>query len=185
VVFRDTGHDSARFHHELVRVPFLLYFNEAARREYAALYARYQSLARSGEIATLAQLPSTLLDLLGIEPGQQAARSGLVITPVIGERTALPPIFVREQARGISFINLNLEPLPTVAPTGQPLTERADRDTRTFVAWRSGQATAAEICSGAPRSFEDVSRRILIAGCTPQAGSPWVATITPTRTTPR
>jgi glucan phosphoethanolaminetransferase (alkaline phosphatase superfamily) len=187
VVFRDLGHDSAaRFDHELVRVPFLLYFNEAARREYPAVYARYQSLARGGEVGTLAQLPSTLLDLLGIDAGQQAGRFGLVITPLIGERTKLPPILVREQERGITFLNLNLEPsLSSVAPSGQPLWELPDRDTRTFVALRSGRMTAAEICSSAPRTFADLSRQILVAGCTPPAGTPWAATITSTLSPPR
>jgi hypothetical protein len=166
--FRGIGHDAARLQHEMLRVPFLLYFNEAARREYAQVFARYQRLARTGEIATLAQLPSTLLDLLGIDPGRRAADSGLRLTPLIGERRVLQPIFIRENQHGISFLNLNADPMHAVAPNGEPLIERDDPDTRMFVAWHSGRLSASEICPGPPRSFEELSRRILIAHC--QAG---------------
>src|SRR5690606_9206464 len=30
--YTNVGHDSARFHHEMFRVPFLMYFNDAARQ---------------------------------------------------------------------------------------------------------------------------------------------------------
>lgn len=160
--FSGRGHDSARFRHEMLRIPFVLYFNQAARREHADLFSRYQVLARRGATATLAQLPSTLLDLLGIERPE-----GLVATPVIGEDTPLPPVLVREQAGALSFLNLNPKPLAVRAPTGQALVERDDEDTRLFLATRSGRPEALATCSRRPRSFEDLSRRIMLAGCQP------------------
>lgn len=166
-VFSNRGHDSARFRHEMVRVPLVVYFNERARAAYPALFAKYQVLARSGEIATLAQLPSTLLDLLDAKPRQAAS---LLVTPVVGERTMLPPILIRENTEGvITFVNLNAQPLAPRGPAGRQLAEREDDDTRTFVAVHSGRLSAAQVCTQPADTFEALSRRIMVAGCQPPA----------------
>jgi len=166
-VFSNRGHDSARFRHEMLRVPFVVYFNEAARREQPALFARYQALARGGEIATLAQLPATLLDLLGVAPREpKAAR--MVLAPVIGERAPLPPVLIREQAREISYLELNADApaRPARAPNGKALVVRKDDDTRRFLQALRGPHAAAMDC--APTStFEALSREILLEACSP------------------
>ena len=168
--FKALGHDSARFRHEMARVPFLLYFNEAARREYRPLFERYRARARRGEVATLAQLPSTVADLLDIRPPSPQAAGGLLFTPVVGDRYELPPILVRERPDGISLINLGHAPLPAVAPTGEAITEQVDEDTRLFLGVRSGAIAAQQVCAGSPRSLEELSRRTLLAGCPPDVG---------------
>lgn len=168
-VFSNRGHDSARFRHEMLRVPFVVYFNDAARREQPALFARYQALARGGEIATLAQLPATLLDLLGIAPREpHAAR--MVRFPVIGERATLPPVLIREQANQISYVDLNAgaAALPARAPDGKSLVAREDEDTRRFLEGRSGRRPASTDCSRLS-TFETLSREILVGACPPPA----------------
>ena len=163
-VYRGMGHDSARFQHEMARVPFLIYFNDAARKENATLYEKYRQLARQKETSTLAQLPATLMDLLGVKL-HDAAKNAAVVTPVMGEKTVLPPIMVRDTADGTTFVNVNDFALQPPAVTGRKLIDKTDDDTQTYAAVRSGRMSLAQACQNAPRSFEEVSRRIMVAGC--------------------
>ena len=163
-VYNGVGHDSARFKHEMARVPFLIYFNDAARRENAGLYEKYRQLARQKETSTLAQLPATLMDLLGISL-QGAAQSAVVATPVMGEKTALPPIMVRDTADGTTFVNVNDFPLELPVVGGRMLIDKTDGDTQTYAAVRSGRMGLAQACGKLPESFEEVSRGIMVAGC--------------------
>lgn len=163
-VYLGMGHDSARFRHEMARVPFLIYFNDAARRENPGLHHKYRQLASRKQTATLAQLPATLMDLLGISL-PEAARNAVVVTPVMGEKTVLPPIMVRDTADGTSFVNVNDFALEPPATAGRKLTDRTDADTRTHAAIRSGRISQAQACEKKPVTFEEVSRRIMVAGC--------------------
>lgn len=173
-VYPGRGHDSARFMHEMVRVPLILYFNDAARQENPRLFDKYRLLAKQKEPATLAQLSSTLLDLLGI--GFRQAQDGAVsATPVIGDKTELAPIMIRETAEGTTFLNLNAFVPQPAAPLGPALIDKTDKDTQVFVAVRSGQKTAQEACQAYAATFEDISRGILVAGCparSPSAADP-------------
>lgn len=163
-VYLGLGHDSARFRHEMARVPFLIYFNDAARRENAGLYDKYRQLARKKETSTLAQLPATLMDLMGVKL-QGAAGNAAIVTPVIGEKTVLPPIMVRDTADGTTFVNANDFPLQLPAAAGRKLIDKTDDDTKTYAAVRSGRMSLAQACQKAPQSFEEASRRIMVAGC--------------------
>lgn len=163
-IFRGLGHDSARFQHEMARVPFLIYFNDAARRENAGLYEKYRQLARQRETSTLAQLPATLMDLLGVSV-QDAAKKAVVLTPVIGEKAELPPIMVRDTAEGTTFVNVNDFAIRPPAVAGRKLIDKTDDDTKTYAAVRSGRLSRAQACQNAPATFEEVSRGILVAGC--------------------
>ena len=163
-VYLGMGHDSARFRHEMARVPFLIYFNDAARKQNAGLYEKYRQLARQKETSTLAQLPATLMDLLGIGL-QNAAQNAVVITPVMGEKTVLPPIMVRDTADGTTFVNVNDFALLPPAVAGRKVIDKTDDDTRIYAAVRSGRMSVAQACQKTPVSFEEVSRGIMVAGC--------------------
>lgn len=65
-VFTGRGHDSARYVWEMTAVPFLIYFNDAARRAFPDKYEKYRGRAESRKQDSLANLPSLVLDLLGI-----------------------------------------------------------------------------------------------------------------------
>ena len=164
-VFSNRGHDSARFRHEMLRVPFLVYFNDAARRGQPALFARYQALALRAENATQAQLPSTLLDLLGSTPREPQA-AGMVLLPVIGERINPLPVLIREQGNELTYLDLSAHPgaRPSRTPDGKVLVAREDEDTRRFLERRNGVQAVSVACSRAS-TFEALSREILVEGC--------------------
>ena len=163
-VYLGMGHDSARFRHEMARVPFLIYFNDAARRENAGLYAKYRQLAQQKESATLALLAATLMDLMGVKL-QGTAGNTAVVTPLIGEKTVLPPIMVRDTDDGTTFVNANDFPLQLPAAAGRKLIDKTDDDTKTYAAVRSGRMSLAQACQKVPVSFEEASRRIMVTGC--------------------
>ena len=96
------GHNSHEFVHEMARVPFLIYFNGHAKDRYPDLYERYKTLSQAKNIATLAQLPATILDLLGVESA--------FLSPggVIGEKQDHSPILVKRYPDGdITYLDLN------------------------------------------------------------------------------
>ncbi len=94
-VFSNRGHDSSRYTHEMVRVPFLLYFNAKAKKEYPELYAKYKKLTHNNRISTLAQLPFTIFDLIGI-----SVDSSMNVYPPIGNNSIPQSIVVRETPAG-------------------------------------------------------------------------------------
>jgi len=97
------GHDSAFFVHEMARVPFLMYFNAAARERYPDRYARYQRAASSGHTTTLAQLPVTLLELFGrAVPSDSPAHENTIDAPILQQR-----IVVRDTSKGRSHVDLS------------------------------------------------------------------------------
>ncbi|MEO5658654.1 MAG: phosphoethanolamine transferase [Polaromonas sp.] len=163
-VFSGIGHDSARFKHEMARIPFIIYFNDAAKKENFGLFEKYQDFARKQEISTLAQLPSTLMDLLGIRISNPKD-SSVLVTPVMGEKTDLPPIVIRETAEGTTFINLNSFTLHPPSALNYKIIDRTDNDTKTYVAVHSKNKSLKDACNTHLDSFEELSRGILLAKC--------------------
>jgi glucan phosphoethanolaminetransferase (alkaline phosphatase superfamily) len=163
-VYSGKGHDSARFEHEMVRIPFVVYFNDAARQDSAGIFEKYQRLASQKEIATLAQLAPTLVDLLGIGL-RDGTEHPAGARPVMGEKTALAPIMIRETAEGTTFVNLNSFPLTPPPLSKQAFIDRTDSDTQTYLAVRSGAKTMQEACRAYPGTLEGISRSILLARC--------------------
>jgi hypothetical protein len=109
------GHDSSRFIDEMARVPFVLYFNSAARAKYPDLYKKYAALALASKtrISTLAQLSSTIMDLLNVR----------VFGPSVSEigsdmNGRIAPIISRKTSVGESSIDLNHDAIggPRIRP---------------------------------------------------------------------
>lgn len=163
-VFSGKGHDSARFMHEMARVPLLIYFNEAAKTESPGVFEKYRHLASLRETSTLAQLPSTLLDLLGIEPDSSPEKA-IQITPVIGEKMVHPPIIVRETSQGTTFVNLNSAPLTLPAGSPQRLIDNTDEATRTYTRTKNGSQNSAVCGAAGATSLEKMRRHALVSGC--------------------
>ncbi|HEU4853169.1 MAG TPA: sulfatase-like hydrolase/transferase [Telluria sp.] len=158
--FAGRAHDSSQFIHEMARVPFMVYFNDAARLRMPHTWEKYRALAASGNDATLAQLPSTLLDLLGLKI--KASEGAKVIeTPVIGEHATHPPIVVRETASGLSYVDINRQRTATAAPA----VERSDHASRSYSATRNKTNSASRVCYRGVDSMATLVRSRLVADC--------------------
>jgi len=110
-VYADRAHDSSRFIHEMARVPFVMYFNNKAKQSYPALFEKYKKLADNSAISILAQVPSTIIDLLG---GEVKAAASIKLLRINGEKLAegIPPIVIREAISGGTYVNLNTTAAP-------------------------------------------------------------------------
>ena len=153
-VFPSRAHDSSRFIHEMARVPFVIYFNDAAREVYPELFQKYTRLSKTNNIGTLAQLPSTIFDLLGValDPSKK-------LLPVIGTMTPPPPIVLRQTADGVTAINLSSQPLTF------PLIDKTDTATQHFVAVNSIKENMQTICYHRSNSIAKALRGSLVANC--------------------
>ncbi|MDR1856454.1 MAG: sulfatase-like hydrolase/transferase [Desulfovibrio sp.] len=105
--FTGRAHDSTRFIHDMTRIPFLIYFNKAARAAAPDTFEKYRGYANGGAVATLAQLPGTIVDLLGGMPP-----SALVMGAP--DPSAKRPVMVRQVAakdggkeRPFSYVSLS------------------------------------------------------------------------------
>lgn len=158
-VYTNRGHDSARFTHEMIRIPFLVYFNDAAKKTYPRKYRRYLALSRAANPATLAQLPSTILDLVGLELAEDG--SGAIIDkPLIGEPTRHDPIIVRRTAKGLTYVNLNVE--RDRASAGLDVTDGA---TSMFKARVRLGTSGTKLCYGRTDSLAKAMRGGLLSDC--------------------
>lgn len=112
-VYTDKGHDSSRFVHEMLRVPLVVAFNDSASFLYSKKLKLYNARAKSRNIITLSQLPSTILELLGLQVISDSEHEIIQEKP-IGVKQEIAPVFVRRTREDVKYINLNNFPLKGV-----------------------------------------------------------------------
>ncbi|NML17614.1 phosphoethanolamine transferase [Azohydromonas caseinilytica] len=163
-IYTGRGHESSRFTHEMARVPLVMYFNDAARRAHEELFQKYSGLSRSANSSTLAQVPSTLLDLLGarIEP-RDAAK--LIPTAVVGEKTAHPPIMVRQTAAGIEYLRIDRPGLELPENPGRKAFESKDLASAVHVLNRHKSKGMGLVCYGPAQTLGAALRGSLVSDC--------------------
>ena len=133
-VFANLGHDSSRFIHEMARVPFIIFFNDAAKNKYPELFNKYSNLSEESNLSTLSQLSSTLLDLLGI------TIQNIELPQVIGSKGSISPINVRETSQGTVAVNL------TKRQDDRFLIDKTDKATEHFVISREFDPAGPLVC---------------------------------------
>ena len=153
-VFPNLGHDSSRFIHEMARVPFVIYFNASARTAYPDLFQKYSHLSKTKNIGTLAQLPSTIFDLLGVilDPAIESL-------PVIGAPVTPLPIVMRQTLDGVTAVNLSSQPLTT------SLIDKTDSATQHFVAANRATENTPTICYHRSNTIAKALRGSLVTNC--------------------
>lgn len=148
-------HDSARFQHEMIRIPFIMYFNSAAMQAYPDLYHKYKKAAQGNKIHTLAQLSTTVLDIFGFTvPTMEnlgLAESGAVLNPVVVRQIAAGSTYVRT-SNGLKDINTTAKDV-TDAPTTIWLNSKRI----------SGNRQA--LCYGNANSWAKAARGAIVADC--------------------
>jgi glucan phosphoethanolaminetransferase (alkaline phosphatase superfamily) len=164
-IFTGKGHESGHFIHEMLRVPFVLYFNPAAQRQYPELYGKYRSLASRRNPATLAQLPATIMELFGIT-GPQNLKPLPGLTPVMGEETRLPPVLVREKSDSITYVDLNGVPLqPHFPEKGLVAANETDVPSGIFTLNRYRNDPAVKFCYHRSNTYAKALRGSLVCDC--------------------
>ncbi len=157
-IFTKRGHDSARFTHEMARVPFLIYFNSAAVNQYPDLFEKYKTLSNSNAISTLAQLPITVFDLLGgdiIKPN--------TLKPIGEKNTILRPILVRNTNQGTTFVELTNNQKTNY--TSEAAVNNTDNISKIFVASRSSERQDFDICYHRANTIASAVRGAHVSNC--------------------
>ena len=99
------GHDSSRFIAEMVQVPFLIFFNEAAIEENRALYQSIKERLENTQRASLANLPSLIFAILGVDVKHQNGKVHAMMQCQFGAMDCIPPYtVVRKRLDGIGFV---------------------------------------------------------------------------------
>jgi glucan phosphoethanolaminetransferase (alkaline phosphatase superfamily) len=157
-IYAGLGHDSSRFLHEMARIPFLVYFNDAAAQSYPGIVEQFRGAARAQRVSTLAQFPASLLSLFGLSvDGDGLQGIGLE------ELDSLPPILTRETAAGFRYIPLGAnEPAP---PHVEGLTELRDPHTLVFRASRQHRGRPPSLCIQRAHSVGKAVRGSTISDC--------------------
>ncbi len=151
--FANRGHDSSVFIHEMARIPFIIFFNDAAIQAEPELYKKYFELSKKKLISTLAQLTPTILDLFNVSLSKE------IKTSIIGASSSPAPILVRETNEGITAINLSMENFK------YGLIDKTDSATSHFVASRFYKNNEPLICYHGSNSIAKALRGSLVASC--------------------
>ncbi len=115
--FTGRGHDSSRLTHEMMRVPFLIHFNDQALKLYNKTFQELKTLSLKEDITTLAMLPSFIFKILQATPPQSPLKAA-----------APSPIVIRDVSDKRTFINL------AKARHNNALIEKPDGATKNFTA---------------------------------------------------
>lgn len=163
-VFTGRGHESSRFIHEMARVPFIMYFNEQARQRYPKLFDQYKKLSETNAISTLAQLPSTILNLLG---ARDTDGLFLMLDQVGTEhRPYIPPVLVRRTSSGDTYINPNNKDITIEQVPSSALSINATDDlTRMFVARQTHLLGQTSLCHEDINTLAMAFRGALASNC--------------------
>lgn len=164
--FTASGHESSRFRLEMGRIPFVMYFNTAARKQYPDLFAKYRDLAAGSAISTLAQVPATIINLLG--GTSQAAAELPNLTGVVGETAAgkTPPVLVRSTSAGDTFVSLSgVDSITSPLAQDGKLTNAADDATRVYVAREMRALAPTLLCYGNANTLAAALRGVHAAQC--------------------
>jgi glucan phosphoethanolaminetransferase (alkaline phosphatase superfamily) len=158
--FTGAGHDSTRFIHDMSRVPFVIYFNAAARASYPAVVTRYEALARRDGISSLAQLSATVLDLLGGEPDPAGdCPTGL------GERCpVVDPILIRATNGGHTYVSVDGQRAGK-GPDGSAPAHVPDTATEIFALSRDKRFAGATLCYHRTNTIAKAVRASAVTNC--------------------
>ena len=163
------GHTSSRYTFDMVRVPFLAYFNAAARKQYPRLFNELAADAAAGEPRAISALPLLVAQLFGVEServrlpefsrldGAQLARGNLAI---LARNTWRDRSASTVAAFSATPDLLGDAGLPFVALINDSATEayRAAKLKKEF-------AIADEICYHRANTFYKMTRGLAAAGC--------------------
>jgi glucan phosphoethanolaminetransferase (alkaline phosphatase superfamily) len=154
------AHDSSRFIHEMARVPFIMYFNNTARETYPQLFEKYKALSKTGNLATLAQVPPTVIDILGGD----AKNSSINLPNTVGASNdeGIQPIVVRETALGVTYLNLN--EISSSKENKKPINAN-DSATDIFVASIHNKNKHTKICYDNANTIGKAMRGTLATDC--------------------
>lgn len=160
--YANSTHDPIHFMHEMIRIPFLMYFNAAARITYPEIFAKYKSLAAKKEIATLAQLPDTIFDILGVKVAAKD-KNKVISTHVIGEKTFHQPILVRDLDKEVTFINLNQKALIPWPSYKKNIIDNTDIATKIFIANHYNKNINKYNCGNKANVFSEALRCSIVS----------------------
>jgi hypothetical protein len=101
-VYGSRGHDSGNFIDEMSTIPLVMFFNDAYRKKYPKVFAKYRNEAAVSKTRILDQISSSILDLLRIESAHP-----LDVPELASSRPHPRPYIVeRDTLSGLSRLNL-------------------------------------------------------------------------------
>ncbi len=151
--YTNVGHDSARFHHEMFRVPFLMYFNDAAQQAAPELFTLFSQASRQARPSTLAQVPATILRLLGYRlEGIPQPYQGIGLD----DPASLAPVVVRRLGDTFSYVRGH----GTSAAPPPQARDDTDRATRIWLHRRGriGNTARPTLCYGGTNTWAKAVR---------------------------
>ncbi len=102
------AHDSSRFIWEMASVPFLIYFNDAAKIKYSELFEQLNARAKQKNTELLSNLPSLILEIFGVKIFDKNNEKIYASKCTFGDGNCLSGYnIIRNQLNSIGVVNLN------------------------------------------------------------------------------
>ncbi len=153
-------HDSARFQHEMIRIPFIMYFNPPAQKAQPELFKLFKQAAETNRPSTLDQFSATIMTLLGYELTNAAhAYKGIGLD----QESKLAPVVVRQVGDKTTFIKSNYH-LDNTPASVQDVTDNAT------TIWlnsrqRNGYRETSRLCYEDANTWGKANRGAMVADC--------------------
>ena len=157
-VYSHRGHDSSRFLHDMVRIPFLVYFNDAAAATHSEILEQFRGAALARRVSTLAQFPASLLALFGLQV-EGGSYQGIGLDELVD----LPPILTRETSSGYTYIPLGERRDRQEVPSDPR--DAADPHTKLFRAAQRLEAGWTNVCQQRSHTIGKALRGAMVADC--------------------
>lgn len=158
-VLTGRGHDSSRFLHEMARVPFIIYFNEAAANQDPDFFQKLANFSRKKHPSTLTQLPATILNLFGIKVNLQSTDRYIIGEP---DNSSLNEIVIRDTVNGKTYVSLKGRNALDKNTRNKNV---ADVATRIFTSINDLESTDGLVCYHRSNSWAKAIRGSLVTPC--------------------
>jgi glucan phosphoethanolaminetransferase (alkaline phosphatase superfamily) len=159
-VYAGLRHDSSRLLHEMARIPYLVFFNDAAAEQFPSVFAQFREASISENVSTLAQFPASLLSLFGLE-----IVDGFYQGVGLDDAERLPPILTREAGTGFSYIRLGSRGYAGTGSARDAPQEVTDTHTVLFLGQRHGVHPTTRLCLHRANTVGKALRGAKVAEC--------------------
>ena len=159
-VYTGLRHDSSRFVHEMARIPYLVFFNDAAAEQFPGVLAQFREASINENVSTLAQFPASLLSMFGLE-----IVDGFYQGVGLDDAERLPPILTRETGTGFSYIRLGSRAHAGTGSAGDAPQEATDSHTVVFRSQRQGVDPNTRLCLHRSNTVGKALRGAKVAEC--------------------
>lgn len=159
-VLAGRGHDSARFVSEMLRVPLMVYFNDAAMKAIPDTFKATKDRLETHQFSNLGQFSDMILEIFGVEVNNRPDGRPYLACPVGAKACAPSTLMVRDFDSKTGFVRTQ-----AVQNFGEDFVDLTDAPTEHNILHRHFKDKGIGICYEKTNSLAKAFRGVLSTDC--------------------